>query len=76
MEPLTVLTDTDVNRLISMREAVEAVEQALARKGARAFVTPPRHYVAMWKGALAFTIGGDAEEGVVGPSGSRRRSAR
>jgi len=66
MEPLTVLTDTDVNRLISMREAVEAVEQALARKGARAFVTPPRHYVAMWKGALAFTIGGDAEEGVVG----------
>jgi ornithine cyclodeaminase len=60
------LTDHDVNRLVSMREAVDAVEHALARKGEGAFITPPRHYFATTKGVLAFTHGGDAEEGVVG----------
>lgn len=49
-----------------MDEAVNAVEQALARKGAGAFLTPPRHYFATRKGAMVFTIGGDAEDGVVG----------
>ena len=60
------LTDDDMDRLVSMREAVDAVEQALRRKGAGAFLTPPRHYFATKTGVLAFTIGGDAESGVVG----------
>lgn len=63
---VTILSDDDVNRLVSMREAVDAIEGALARKGAGAFVTPPRHHLGTRKGALVFTIGGDAEEGVVG----------
>lgn len=63
---VTVLANDDVDRLVSMREAVDAVEQALARKGDGTFVSPPRHYFATRKGALAFTIGGDADEGVVG----------
>ena len=63
---VTVLNDDDVNALVSMREAVDAVEGALARKGEGAFVTPPRHIVPNRRSALVFTIGGDAEEGVVG----------
>lgn len=62
----TVLTDADVRRLVTMREAIEAVEGALARKGNGTFLTPPRHYFRTTKGALTFTIGGDAEEGVTG----------
>jgi ornithine cyclodeaminase len=63
---LTLLTDSDVDRLVSMREAVHAVEGALARKAANAFLTPPRHYFGGANGVLAFTIGGDTREGVVG----------
>ena len=63
---VTVLTNDDVNELVSMREAVDAVEGALGRKGEGAFVTPPRHIVPNKRGALVFTIGGDAEEGVMG----------
>lgn len=63
---VTILGDRDVNRLVSMREAVDAIEQALVRKAERAFLTPPRHYFATRKGTLAFTIGGYAEAGVVG----------
>lgn len=66
MKPPTVLTDDDVDRLVSMHEAVEAVEQALVRKGAGAFVTPPRHYESIGRGLLVFTTGGDTGEGVVG----------
>jgi len=63
---VTVLSNSDVHRLVSMREAVEAVEKALLRRGVGEFVTPPRHYVANRKGALTFTIGGDAAEGAFG----------
>lgn len=63
---VTVLSNEEVEELVSMQEAVEAIEGALARKGNGAFVTPPRHIVPTQKGALVFTIGGDAEEGVVG----------
>jgi len=63
---VTVLSNSDVHRLVFMREAVEAVEEALLRRGAGEFLTPPRHYVANRKGALTFTIGGDAAEGVFG----------
>ena len=63
---ITIVSNSDVTRLVSMREAVDALEQALERKGEGAFITPPRHYFATEKGALAFTIGGDAVSGVVG----------
>jgi ornithine cyclodeaminase/alanine dehydrogenase-like protein (mu-crystallin family) len=63
---VTILTNRDVERLVSMREAIAALEQALRHKGSGEFVAPPRHYVANKRGALAFTIGGDAAEGVIG----------
>jgi len=63
---VTILSDDDVNRLVSMREAVDAVEHALAQKGEGAFITPPRHYSSNRNGALVFTIGGDATQGVFG----------
>ncbi len=49
-----------------MRDAIEAIENALTRKAAGGFLTPPRHYFATPRGALTFTIGGDADEGVLG----------
>lgn len=49
-----------------MRDAIDAIEAAMRRKGEGKFLTPPRHYFASGKGALTFTIGGDSEEGVVG----------
>ena len=66
MDSIPLLGDADVDRLVSMAEAVEAVEQALARKGASAFLSPPRHYFATSHGALVFTIGGDGDQGVAG----------
>jgi ornithine cyclodeaminase len=63
---VTVLNDSDVDRLVSMPEAIAAIEGALARKNDRAFLTPPRHYLPTRAGALAFTIGGDTDRGVVG----------
>lgn len=63
---IPILTDEHVNQRVSMRDAVDAIEGALARKGRDNFVTPPRHYVGTKTGALVFTIGGDAEEGAVG----------
>lgn len=66
MDSIPLLGDADVDRLVSMAEAVEAVEQALARKGAGSFLTPPRHYFATSHGALVFTIGGDGDRGVAG----------
>ncbi|MEX2158434.1 MAG: ornithine cyclodeaminase family protein [Dehalococcoidia bacterium] len=63
---VTFLSDDDVLSLVSMRDAVDAVELALARKGNGAFLTPPRHYFGTRTGALVFTIGGDASEGVAG----------
>ena len=74
-----VLTDADVARRVSMPAAIDAIEAALARRAQGRFVTPPRHYVGNERGALAFTIGGDAADGVIGfrvyamgfPGGSR-----
>jgi ornithine cyclodeaminase/alanine dehydrogenase-like protein (mu-crystallin family) len=63
---LPFLTDDDVTRLVSMRDAIDAIEQALLRKAGGTFLTPPRHYFGTPKGTLAFTIGGDAERGAVG----------
>jgi ornithine cyclodeaminase len=63
---VTILSNDEVLRLVSMREAVEVVEQALAGRGAGEFVSPHRHYVTNRNGALTFTIGGDAAEGVIG----------
>jgi ornithine cyclodeaminase len=61
-----ILHDADVSSLVSMPEAIDAIETALARKGRGEFVTPPRHYVPNKNGALVFTIGGDANEGAIG----------
>jgi ornithine cyclodeaminase len=66
MAAIPILTDDDVDSLISMREAVAAVEGALARKATGGFLTPPRHYFTNAHGKLAFTIGGDNDAGVAG----------
>ncbi|MEX1254249.1 MAG: ornithine cyclodeaminase family protein [Dehalococcoidia bacterium] len=63
---LPILKDADVASLVSMSEAIDVIETALARKGRGQFVTPPRHYVPNKNGALVFTIGGDADEGAIG----------
>lgn len=61
-----ILYDDDVRRLVSMREAVSAIEEALAQKARGEFLTPPRHYLANKNGALAFTSGGHNDGGVIG----------
>jgi ornithine cyclodeaminase/alanine dehydrogenase-like protein (mu-crystallin family) len=63
---VAILGNDDVNRVISMPDAIDVIEAAMQRKGEGKFVTPPRHYFASGKGTLTFTIGGDSEEGVVG----------
>ena len=63
---LPILDDADVASLVSMGDAIDVIEAALARKGRAEFVTPPRHYVPNKNGALVFTIGGDADEGAIG----------
>ena len=50
-----ILHDADVASLVSMSDAIDAIEAALARKGRGEFVTPPRHYVPNKNGALVFT---------------------
>jgi alanine dehydrogenase len=63
---LRILHDADVASLVSMSDAIEVIEAALARKGRGEFVTPPRAYAGNKNGALVFTIGGDADEGAIG----------
>jgi ornithine cyclodeaminase len=63
---IPILSDEDVRSLLSMREAVDLIEDALRLKARGEFVTPPRHYVGNRRGALVFTTGGHADQGVFG----------
>lgn len=63
---IPILADEDVRLLLTMREAVQLIEEALRLKARSAFITPPRHYVGNRHGALVFTAGGHADRGVIG----------
>ncbi len=63
---LPILVDDDVAALISMPEAIGAIEATLKLKARGEFLTPPRHYVSNKHGALVFTVGGHDERGVIG----------
>jgi ornithine cyclodeaminase/alanine dehydrogenase-like protein (mu-crystallin family) len=53
------LTDADVDRLLSMKEAIHTMETAFRAKSEGHLVSPPRFYVPFPRGSLVFTVGGD-----------------
>jgi ornithine cyclodeaminase len=61
-----MLSNDDVRSLLPMREAVGLIEDALRLKAQGSFLTPPRYYAGNKNGALAFTVGGHADQGVFG----------
>jgi alanine dehydrogenase len=63
---LRIVDDNEVREKLSMKDAVEAIENVLDSISKEKFLSPPRHYVKNNNGSLAFTIGGDLDEGVIG----------
>lgn len=60
-----ILTDNDLRRVLSMSDAVAAIEQAMREKAAGTLVAPPRFQVAAGRGALVFTAGAATGEAQV-----------
>ena len=56
---MKTLTDADVDRLLSMKDAIRAIESAFRAKSEGRLVSPPRFYVRFPTGSLVFTVGGD-----------------
>ncbi|OGR90263.1 MAG: hypothetical protein A2V88_08525 [Elusimicrobia bacterium RBG_16_66_12] len=62
-----ILTDDDVEALLTMREAIEKLEQALLSGSRAGLVAPPRFMVSLEKGDLVFTAGAEvANDNVIG----------
>ncbi len=56
---MKTLTDADVDRLLSMKDAIRTMETAFQAKSEGHLVSPPRFYVPFSRGSLVFTVGGD-----------------
>jgi ornithine cyclodeaminase/alanine dehydrogenase-like protein (mu-crystallin family) len=57
-----ILTDDDVNRLLSVDRVVKTIERSLQAKTAGQLLAPPRFSVDVEKGALVFTAGAEIME--------------
>lgn len=63
---MRVIEDNEVRKNLSMKDAIETIEGILRSVSKNQFLSPPRHYFKNKNGSLAFTIGGDLGEGVIG----------
>lgn len=62
----TILTDEDLGRLVTPRQAVRVIQDALEEHAAGSLVAPPRFQVEAKNGALVFTVGAAEAHGAVG----------
>jgi ornithine cyclodeaminase/alanine dehydrogenase-like protein (mu-crystallin family) len=63
MSEVPVLEDAQVEPLLPMRDAIDAVEEALRARAAGSLVSPPRSRVEVRDGHLTFTVGGSSAVG-------------
>lgn len=63
---IKIVTDQEVRARIDWSRAVATIEDVMAKVARDAYVSPPRHRVSNTNGAIAFTVGGDVDEGVFG----------
>ena len=57
-----ILTDDEINRLLSMERVVKTIERSLQAKTTGQLIAPPRFSVDVEKGALIFTAGAEVME--------------
>lgn len=60
------LDNKDLDKYMSMEEAIKIVEKLLNEKNLDTLITPPEFSIRADKGALVFTPGGSYESGVIG----------
>ncbi len=65
MEEIKILNNNDVKN-ISMKKAIDVIEECFCNKKTENFMSPPRHYVSNNNGAIVFTVGGNRSKGVFG----------
>lgn len=63
---IKIISESEAIERLKMADAVKAVEGVLTKVAKEQYICPPRHHVKNDNGSIAFTVGGDTSEGVIG----------